>query len=79
MLIYQYNISDVTSYAHHVFKAFDVETTGSISFRVRTSFTTFILLCEALLLGHAGLPLHLVAWDTAREAELDLPHVRPER
>ena len=26
--------SDVTSYAHHVFKAFDVNSTGSISFRV---------------------------------------------
>lgn len=27
------HIQDVTSYAHHVFKAFDVNSTGSISFR----------------------------------------------
>ena len=30
--------SDVTSYAHHVFKAFDVNSTGSISFRVPPPF-----------------------------------------
>ena len=31
----QFPWSDVTSYAHHVFKAFDVNSTGSISFRVK--------------------------------------------
>ena len=67
-------ISDVTSYAHHVFKAFDVEGTGSISFRVRT----FILLCEGFLLGHGGFPLHLVARGAGREAELNLPYVGHE-
>ena len=27
-------VSDATTYAHHVFKAFDIESTGSINFRV---------------------------------------------
>ena len=35
--------SDATSYAHHVFKAFDVNTTGAISFRVSTAFIMLIL------------------------------------
>ena len=31
-------IAEVASYAHHVFKAFDVNSTGSISFRVSIRF-----------------------------------------
>ena len=31
--------SDVTRYAHHVFKAFDVTGTGSISFKAGNKFT----------------------------------------
>ena len=30
-----HSFSDATSYAHHVFKAFDVESNGSINFKVR--------------------------------------------
>ena len=31
---------DVARYAHHVFNAFDVTSSGSISFRVRKNFVT---------------------------------------
>ena len=69
--------SDVTSYAHHVFKAFDVNSTGSISFRViaqlsRTStcwfwfwFDIFVLqdmLVSLSTLLHGSLYEKLIWW-----------------
>lgn len=41
--------SDVTSYAHHVFKAFDVNSTGSISFRVPPPFSWSSVLVDTKL------------------------------
>ena len=40
---------DATSYAHHVFKAFDVSSTGSISFRVSLKLILPLHLSSALL------------------------------
>ena len=42
VLIFNNNFSDATTYAHHVFKAFDVTSCGSISFKVRKN----ILICN---------------------------------
>ena len=70
-------IAEVASYAHHVFKAFDVNSTGSISFRVSICFIIVLKYISKRLVGHAGVPLHLVAWHPLREAELDIPLVRP--
>ena len=66
--------SDATSYAHHVFKAFDIESNGSINFKVMKN----VFLSRSNLLplpGHVGVPLYLVARDAAHEADLDIPRV----
>ena len=69
---------DATTYSHHVFKAFDIESTGSINFRVRHGFSVPQNI-SWLVAGHAGVPVHAVARDAIREADVDLPCVRPER
>ena len=52
--------SDATSYANYVFKAFDIESNGSINFKVMKN--VFLSHSNVLPLpGHVGVPLYPVA------------------
>ena len=71
--IYSPLFLDATTYAHHVFKAFDIESTGSINFKV---IHQVLSRKHGLHFpGHAGVIVDAVARDAAREAVLDLPDV----
>ena len=70
---------DVTSYAHHVFKAFDVNSTGSISFRVPPPFfwSSLVLViiklthnCTISVSGYACLFIHSSPWEFVRKINL---------
>ena len=62
---------DATTYAHHVFKAFDIESTGSINFKV---IHQVLSRKHGLHFpGHAGVIVDAVARDAAREADVDIP------
>ena len=64
----------MTSYAHHVFKAFDVNSTGSISFRVIITYSppfwyminkhVYVVHISVILyaIGHAGVSFHTSSW-----------------
>ena len=68
-------IADATTYAHHVFKAFDIESTGSINFRVLIiSVTSKKILCK----GYVSFLINPSPWNTEGKTGLDFSGLRLE-